>query len=155
MKKSEVAEIFNKVCGVKFPFFENNYKLSNDEKVVSQRRETMMKAKKEFKDWQKHYEDYLTRDTTKDIGKNDKLSHLINAYNKSKINDDKALVISIIDKWFNSLVFAKSPFGRKIGKSSKAKLWKEYNDGKWINEDIANMLNDCFESIKYYRQFNG
>ena len=27
MKKSEIAVIFNNICGIKFPFFENNFKL--------------------------------------------------------------------------------------------------------------------------------
>ena len=81
----------------------------------------------------------------------DKASQLINTYNKARIEDDKAVIINILDQWFKSLVFAGQSVNKNSEKHNKKKLWKEYNDGKWINEDIANMLNDCFESITYYR----
>ena len=152
MKKSEIADVFNKICGVKFPFFENNFKLSSDRKQIDERREIITKAKTYFKEWQKQYEDYLTdgNNTIKNT-KVDKASQLINAYNKARIEDDKAVIINILDQWFKSLVFAGQSVNQNSEKHNKKKLWKEYNDGKWINEDIANMLNDCFESITYYR----
>lgn len=152
MKKSEIADVFNKICGVKFPFFENNFKLSSDRKQIDERREIITKAKTYFKEWQKQYEDYLTdgNNTIKNT-KVDKASQLINAYNKARIEDDKAVIINILDQWFKSLVFAGQSVNKNSEKHNKKKLWKEYNDGKWINEDIANMLNDCFESITYYR----
>ena len=152
MKKSEIAVIFNDICGIKFPFFENNFKLSSDRKQIDERREIITKAKTYFKEWQKQYEDYLTdgNNTIKNT-KVDKASQLINAYNKARIEDDKAVIINILDQWFKSLVFAGQSVNKNSEKHNKKKLWKEYNDGKWINEDIANMLNDCFESITYYR----
>lgn len=81
----------------------------------------------------------------------DKASQLINAYNKARIEDDKAVIINILDQWFKSLVFAGQSINKNSEKHNKKKLWKEYNDGKWINEDIANMLNDCFENITLNR----
>ena len=152
MKKSEIADVFNKICGVKFPFFENNFKLSSDRKQIDERREIITKAKTYFKEWQKQYEDYLTdgNNTIKNT-KVDKASQLINAYNKARIEDDKAVIINILDQWFKSLVFAGQSVNKNSEKHNKKKLWKEYNDGKWINEDIANMLNDCFENITSYR----
>lgn len=48
MKKSEIADVFNKICGVKFPFFENNFKLSSDRKQIDERREIITKAKTYF-----------------------------------------------------------------------------------------------------------
>ena len=152
MKKSEIADVFNKICGVKFPFFENNFKLSSDRKQIDERREIITKAKTYFKEWQKQYEDYLTdgNNTIKNT-KVDKASQLINAYNKARIEDDKAVIINILDQWFKSLVFAGQSVNKNSEKHNKKKLWKEYNDGKWINEDIANMLNDCFENITLNR----
>ena len=152
MKKSEIADVFNNICGVKFPFFENNFKLSSDRKQIDERREFIAKAKAHFKEWQKQYEDYLTdgSNTIKNT-KVDKASQLINAYNKARIEDDKAVIINILDQWFKSLVFAGQSINKNSEKHNKKKLWKEYNDGKWINEDIANMLNDCFENITSYR----
>ena len=151
MKKSEIADVFNKICGIKFPFFENNFKLSSDRKQIDKRREIIAKAKEHFKEWQKRYENYLISGGTVKTNKIDKASQLINAYNKARIADDKAVIIDILNQWFNSLVFAGQSVNKNSEKHNKKKLWKEYNDGKWINEDIANMLNDCFESITYYR----
>ena len=90
MKKSEIAVIFNNICGIKFPFFENNFKLSNDRKQIDERREIITKAKIHFKEWQKQYEDYLISGGTVKNSKIDKASQLINAYNKARIADDKA-----------------------------------------------------------------
>lgn len=151
MKKSEIADTFNKICGVNFPFFENNFKLSNDRKRIDERREIIAKAKAHFKEWQKQYENYLADGGVVKNNKIDKASQLINAYNKARIADDKAVIIDILNQWFNSLVFAGQSVNKNSEKHNKKKLWKEYNDGKWINEDIANMLNDCFENIISYR----
>ena len=151
MKKSEIADAFNKICGVNFPFFENNFKLSNDRKRIDERREIIAKAKAHFKEWQKQYENYLADGGVVKHNKIDKASQLINAYNKARIEDDKAVIINILNQWFKSLVFAGQSINKNSEKHNKKKLWKEYNDGKWINEDIANMLNDCFENITSYR----
>lgn len=151
MKKSEIADVFNKICGVNFPFFENNFKLSNDRKRIDERREIITKAKAYFKEWQKQYENYLTVGGVVKNNKIDKASQLINAYNKARIANDKAVIIDILNQWFNSLVFAGQSVNKNSEKYNKKKLWKEYNNGKWINEDIANMLNDCFENITLNR----
>lgn len=157
MKKSEVAEIFNNICGVEFPFFNNNFKSSSDKKKIDRRREILSNAKDNFKKWQKEYEDYLSGDSntiTLKGTKVDSATHLINAYNKARIEDNKAVIINILNQWFNSLVFAVQLVDKVSKKECRKKLWKEYNDGKWINEDIANILYDCFERIRYDKQFN-
>lgn len=157
MKKSEVAEIFNKICGVEFPFFNNNFKLSSDKKKIDRRREILSNAKENFRKWQKEYEDYLYGDSSSITPKGTKVdsaTHLINAYNKARIEDNKAVIINILNQWFNMLVFAGQLVDNVSKKECRKKLWKEYNDGKWINEDIANILYDCFERIKYNKQFS-
>ena len=85
MKKSEIADAFNKICDVNFPFFENNFKLSNDRKRIDERREIIAKAKAHFKEWQKQYENYLADGGVVKNNKIDKASQLINAYNKARI----------------------------------------------------------------------
>ena len=102
MKKSEIAVIFNNICGIKFPFFENNFKLSSDRKQIDERREIIAKAKAHFKEWQKQYEDYLIGGGTVKTNKIDKASQLINAYNKARIEDDKAVIINIYNLFITS-----------------------------------------------------
>lgn len=156
MRKSEVAEKFSEICGVKFPFFSNRFKLSHDANKIDERRKTLSFAKDNFMEWQKRYENYLMTDEGNGTQRNvndDKASHLINAYNNAKTKNDKAVIISILNQWFNSLLIARQTLWKRKKKYCREKLWKEYNDGRWINEDVANMLNECFESIRYYREY--
>ena len=142
MKKSGIAVIFNNICGIKFPFFENSFKLSSDRKQIDERREIISKAKAHFKELQKQYEDYLIGGGTVKTNKIDKASQLINAYNKARIADDKAVIIDILNQWFNSLVFAGQSINKNREKHDNKKLGEEYNEGKWIKEAIENRLNE-------------